>query len=123
MQDSETWAAIRETVKTYVEGMCGNDPAKLRLAMHEKACSIGHFDGGLEWDSREAFIAAVNATVTEPDPAPWYVIHAISVIGDMATVHIEDIFLGMHFDDALTLLNHEGRWVIVAKVFFHRSAG
>ena len=121
MPTTETWVDICETVKAYVEGMCQNDPAKLRIAMHEKACSIGHFDGGLEWDSREAFIAAVNSAVTIPDPAPWYVINSISVIGDMAIVHVEDIWLGERFDDALTLLKHEGRWVIASKVFFHRS--
>ena len=27
----------------------------------------------------------------------------------------------MHFDDTLTLLRHEDRWIIVSKVFFHRA--
>jgi len=122
MLDPRTCADIADTVTTYVEGMCQNDPAKLRRAMHEKACSIGHFDGGLEWDGREAFIAVVAASVTTPDPAPWHRINAISVNGDVATVQVEDIFLGQHYDDTLTLLHHNGRWVIVAKVFFLRPA-
>lgn len=114
------YAEISDVVKTYVEGMCLNDPEKLRAAMHEKMSCIGHFDGGLEWDDREAFIAAVDHSVKTPDPSPWHVINAISIAGDVATVAVEDIWLGMHFDDRLTLLKHEGRWVIVSKVFFLR---
>ena len=123
MADSETYAAIAEVVKTYVEGMCLNDPARLRAALHEKSCVIGHYAGGLEWDRRDAFIAAVGAAVEAPDPAPWHKINAISVAGDVATVQVENIWLGMHFDDTLTLLKHDNRWVIVAKVFFLRPAG
>jgi len=120
MPDTQTYAAISDVVKTYVNGMCLNDPAKLRDAMHEKSCCIGHYEGGLEWDSREAFIAAVDAAVDTPDPAPWHAVNAISIAGDVATVQVENIWLGMHYDDTLTLLRHDDRWVIVAKVFFLR---
>ncbi len=120
MLDAQTCAEIVGVVKAYVEGMCENDPAKLRHAMHEKLCCIGHFDGGLEWLSRDDFIAAVDAAVKAPDPAPWYAINAISVAGDVATVQVEDIWLGDHYDDTLTLLRHENRWVIVSKVFYLR---
>ena len=122
MTDAAPYAEIAEVVRTYVEGMCQNDPAKLRAAMHERACSIGHFDDGLEWDGREGFIAVVDQSVKVPDPAPWFRINAISLAGDVATVQVEDIFLGQHYDDTLTLLHHEGRWMIVAKVFYLRSA-
>ena len=122
MADAQEYSAISEVVKSYVEGMCRNDPARLRAAMHEKSSIIGHYGGGLEWDSRDGFIAAVNEAVDTPDPSPWYVINAMSIVGDVATVQVEDIWLGMHFDDTLTLLKHEDRWLIVSKVFFHRSA-
>ena len=117
MTDAAPYAEIAVVVRTYVEGMCQNDPAKLRTAMHERACRIGHFDGGLEWEGREGFAALVGQSVKVPNPAPWFRINAISVTGDVATVQVEDIFLGQHYDDTLTLLHHEGRWMIVAKVF------
>ncbi len=82
VEDAHTHAQIADVVRTYVEGMCQNDPAKLRAAMHEKACSIGHFEGGLEWEGREGFIGIVDAATQEPDPSPWHAINAISVIGD-----------------------------------------
>lgn len=117
-------AAIAETVRTYVEGMCQADTAKLRRAMHEKACSIGHFEGGLEWDDRAAFIAAVQDAVESPDPAPWFEIRSTQVIGDTALVLVEDIWLGMRFSDWLTLLRRDGHWVIVSKLFYlHGTTG
>lgn len=122
MLDSETSAAISSVIETYVEGMCLNDPAKLREAMHVKLSCIGHIDGGLEWASREDFIALVDDAVKSPDPAPWYAINAISIAGDVATVQVENIWLGDHYDDTLTLLKHENRWVIVSKVFYARPA-
>ncbi len=77
MHDAQTCTEIAEVVRTYVEGMCQGDAAKLRAALHENSCSIGHFEGGLEWESREGFIAIVAAAVKEPDPSPWHVINAI----------------------------------------------
>ena len=120
MPDAQTIAEIAGVVRTYVEGMCGNDPEKLRTAMHENACSIGHYKGALEWETREVFIAAVAATVKTPDPTPWHRINSVSVTGDVATVQVEDIYMGEHYDDTLRLLHHDGRWVIVSKVFFLR---
>ena len=93
---------------------------KLRDAMHEKSCIIGHYEGGLEWDTRDAFIAVVDKAVETPDPAPWHAIDAISVVGDVAVVQVQDIWLGVHYDDTLTLLKHDARWVIVSKVFYLR---
>ena len=57
-------------------------------------------------------------SVKVPDPALWFRINALSVAGDVATAQVEDIFLGQHYVDTLTLLHHEGRWIIVAKVFY-----
>lgn len=122
MLDTNTYSEILHVVKTYVEGMCLNDPEKLREAMHEKLCCIGHYGGGLEWDTRDAFIAAVNGAVQTPDPSPWHAVNTISIVGDVAMVQVENIWLGMHFDDTLTLLKHESRWIIVSKVFFLRPA-
>lgn len=122
MLDVQTCADISAVVKTYVDGMCQNDPEKLRDAMHEKLCCIGHYEGGLEWDTRDASIAAVNEAVDAPDPSPWHAISAIPIAGDVAKVQVENIWLGMHYDDTLALLKHKNRWVIVSKVFFLRPA-
>ena len=118
MRSSETYPAIIDTVRAYVEGMCHGDAARLRRVMHPRACCIGHFEGGLEWDDTETFIAAVVAAVEHPDPEPWFRIKSISVTGDIACVQVEDYWLGMLYDDMLTLLHHDGSWMIVAKAFY-----
>ena len=123
MIETSTYAAIHDVVKTYVEGMCQAGPAKLRNAMHEDMRCIGHIDSGLEWDRRDEFIATVVDAVERPDNSPWYEVRSISVAGDIAAVLIEDVWLGDHYDDMLTLLFHEGRWVIVSKVFFCSTSG
>jgi hypothetical protein len=113
--------AIVDTVRTYVEAMCAGDETRLALAWHDRTCSIGHFDGKLEWDDRAAFAAAVQAAVTEPVADPHWRIHETRIVGDMAFVHVEDDWLGLRFDDFLTLLHHDGRWLIVSKVFHLRG--
>lgn len=120
MDPDQTRAQIIEVVESYVRGMCAGDADKLRAAFHERACCIGHFAGGLEWDEREAFIQGVLDAVEVPDTDPYWNLRSVEVIGDMATVQLDDIWLGMHFDDTLTLLRHEGSWVIVSKLFYQR---
>ncbi len=121
MDGNRDFAAIAAVVEQYVRGMCAADADDLRAAMHPKMSCIGHFDGGLEWNDRDAFIAGVTGAVKTPDTDPWFSIGRISVTGDMAIAEVEDIWLGMHFDDVLTLLYHDGRWQIVSKVFCLRG--
>jgi hypothetical protein len=48
--------------------------------------------------------------------ANW-ALRSLSVLGDIAVVHVEDDWAGIHFDDILTLVHHEGAWRIVSKVY------
>ena len=123
MDPADPYGAISACVRDYVVGMCRAEPDLIRRAMHEKASVIGHFQGGLEWETRDAFIAMVTAAVKEPDPDPWFRINAITVTGDIAVVQVEDVWLGDHYDDVLTLLHHDGAWVIVSKAFYLRPGG
>ncbi|MBK0400755.1 nuclear transport factor 2 family protein [Limibaculum sp. M0105] len=110
---------IEAVVADYVEGMVLADEPRLRRAFHPKACSIGHFGGALEWEQLDAFIAGVKAAF---DPssgvAPRWEIQDLEVTGDTALVRVEDDYVGYRFIDTLTLLRHDGRWQIVAKVFW-----
>lgn len=112
--------AITEVVRTYVEGMVWGDAALLSKAFHPRACCIGHFDGGLEWDGLDAFIASTTGEEARPGTEPYWKINSLSVTGDTALVLVENDWAGMRFDDTLTLLHHDGRWQIVSKVFFLR---
>jgi hypothetical protein len=111
---------ISATVEDYVVGMARGDAERLVRAFHPRASEIGHFDGELLWNGMPEFIALCEAeAIAETDPVPAWQIDAISVAGDTAVVQVTNYWAGEKFTDSLTLLRHEGRWQIVAKVFLH----
>lgn len=115
-----SFVEIAAVVAEYVAGMARGDTDALSRAFHPKASSIGHFDGGLEWASVEEFAAAcVDAAIPADAPVPPHEIKSISVAGDTAVVQVVNVWAGLDFRDTLTLLKHEERWQIVAKVFLH----
>lgn len=124
MESHEAEEALLAVAADYVEGMVLGDEGRLRRAFHPRACSIGHFDGGTEWDDREAFIAGCVAHADPPADGhvDWRVL-SVEVTGDTAVMKLEDTWLGLRFTDTLTLMHHEGRWQIVAKVFWHHGEG
>ena len=106
----------------YLDGMVFADEARLHAALHPGFCCIGNFEGGLEWDSRDAFIAGVTANAAPPEDGRYYSrVLSTDVTGDMAAVKVENDYLGMRFTDYLTLLRVDGRWMIVNKVFHHHA--
>lgn len=113
---------IEAVVETYVNAMTLGDATAMRRVFAERACCIGHFGGGLEWDDLDGFIAAVEAEKAAPGTEVYWRMNGIDVVGDTAVVRVENDWAGMRFDDILTLLRHEGRWVIVSKLFHHRAA-
>ncbi|MCA0272482.1 MAG: nuclear transport factor 2 family protein [Proteobacteria bacterium] len=117
------FSAITKTVEAYVVGMARGDAKLLAEAFHPQASSIGHYDGALEWMAIVDFAAAcLDAAVPEGDPVPPWEIESIAVAGDTAVVRVVNHWAGEEFRDTLTLLQHEGRWRIVAKVFLHLTA-
>ena len=116
----DAFGEIAETVAAYVEGMARGDAEALGRAFHPKACSIGHFDGDLEWASLDEFISACVAEAIPAGAAvPPYEIESISVAGDTAVARVVNVWAGLDFRDTLAFLRHEGRWQIVGKVFLH----
>ena len=119
MPTDDPFAAITRTAKLYIEGMARGDSRALSQAFHPQASSIGHFDGGLEWMNVEEFIAACQAeAITADVPVPPWEIESIEVFGDTAVARVVNQMAGMRFRDNLSMLLHEGRWQIVAKIFF-----
>ncbi|MDP3898540.1 MAG: nuclear transport factor 2 family protein [Mesorhizobium sp.] len=114
--------AVEATVSDYVEGMVFADEAKLRRAFHPAGVVVGHYEDTLEWLSLEDFIASCAAA----GPAPLgtkasFDILTLDMTGDVATVKVTDEYLGARFTDYLTLLEHDGRWQIVNKTYFHHG--
>lgn len=116
MTSTQTLAAITDVVKTYVTAMTAGDRAELERVFFEDASEVGHYEGKLLWNTRDAFIRMCEDEASNAGEAPW-AIRNLSVHGDIAVVHVENDWAGMRFDDILTMLNHEGAWRIVSKVY------
>ena len=117
--DSQDRAQIEAVVRAYIEGMVRGDRAMLESAFHPKMSEIGHFGGELLWNDRARFIALCQEAASSDAPLNWKIL-SLSVAGDIASVHVEDLWAGFDFDDYLLLLRSEGRWQIVAKAFHVR---
>jgi hypothetical protein len=114
--------AILAVVQDYLEGMVFADSSKLTRALHPRWFCIGNFEGGLEWDSREAFIEAVIANAAPPaEGTCFHEVLLVDVTGDTASVKVANDYLGMRFTDYLSLLKLEGDWVVVNKLFHHHA--
>ena len=116
MTSPETIGAITDVVETYITAMTAGNRAALERVFFENASEVGHYEGQLLWNSREAFIGMCEEAASGSAGTNW-TIRSLSVHGDIAVVHVEDDWAGMRFDDILTLLQHEGAWRIVSKVY------
>ena len=116
MASSETIAAIAEVVKTYATAMVAGDRAELERVCFENACEVGHYEGELLWNSRDAFIRMCEEEGDKSATA-WWSIRNLSVHDDIAIVHVEDEWAGLRFDTSLTMLLHDGAWRVVSKVY------
>lgn len=116
MTNSSDIAEITEVVRTYATAMTSGDRAELERIFFERSCEVGHYEGGLLWNTRDEFIRMCEAEASSSAEA-WWMIRNISIHGDIAVAHVEDEWAGMHFDTILTMLKHEGAWRVMAKAY------
>jgi hypothetical protein len=116
MTNSVDLEAITEVVQTYATAMTSGDRAALERIFFEKSCEVGHYEGEVLWNSRDEFIRMCEEEA-DTSATAWWEIRNISITGDIAAVHVEDVWSGMRFDTILTMLRHEGVWRVMSKVF------
>ena len=116
MTSTENIAAITDVVNAYATAMVAGDRAELERVFFENSSEVGHYNGELLWNSRDAFICMCEEEADKQATA-WCSIRNISVHGDIAVAHLEDEWAGMYFDTVLTMLCHEGAWRVVSKVY------
>ena len=115
-------ADIDLVIRNYVVGMVSADESLLRQAFHPACRIIGHYHGDLEWLSLDDFVAAIKAEGPAPsDTKPFWEIQSVDVTGDAAAVKIIDDYMGMRFTDYLSLLQIDGSWVIINKMYFYHA--
>ncbi len=120
MSDTDTARdGIASAVQDYFDGMMYGDETRLRRAFHGDAFIIGHFQDELEWLSLDAFTEFCQQERQLADGDPYEArIESIEVTGDAAVAKVANLYLGIWFTDYLSLLERDGSWRIVNKVFF-----
>ena len=109
---------IRTTVENYVTGFNRGDQVLLRKALHPRFISTGFFQGELQWDNSDEFVAFCAAAAPDPDgPIPDWIIETLVISGRTAVAIVLDKWGSRQFRDSLTLLEDKGRWQIVFKAF------
>ena len=120
MTNADSIASVTQLVNSYVLAMTRGDRDALEKIFFDAASEVGHYQGELLWNSRDAFIGMCEAEANASIEVEW-TIRNLSINGDIAMVHVQNDWAGMSFDDILTLLHHEGAWRIVSKVYHIRS--
>ncbi len=114
---------IQQAVQHYFDGLYHSDLEELNRAFHPNAQVIGYFQGNLLFHSLDQFLELVKGTPAPSGHGEAYdmKIVSIDVTGNQAVAKVADLYLGFRFTDYLSLLNIDGDWKIVNKVFYHEA--
>ncbi len=108
---------VRATVDTYLYGLQHNDVASLRKAF---------------WPEARLFFLKKDKSLGQLTQAEWYKgfeasagkeeqgdlkIVAVDITGPGASVKVEELYPGSKYTDYLSLLEIQGEWKIVGKIY------
>ena len=114
-------AAVTEVVRAYYDGSMTGDEAKLASAFHPRASVVGTWQGKLEWQTREEYIAECVEGASEAGEYDLR-INGMSFEGDTALVRDGAQFGGIYYSDDLSLVKDDGTWRIVHKTYYAHPA-
>lgn len=122
MQNRDANAEIVETLGIYFDGLYHSDTQRLKRVMHPKAQYVSVTDGTLLYRTMDEYFPVVDA---RPSPASrnekrFDRIVSIDMAGPVtAFARVECAIAEKHFTDLLTLIDIDGRWQIISKVFHY----
>jgi hypothetical protein len=110
--------AVEAVVQAYVQGTIERDVTILRTAFHENAVMSGYLGPNKLIGSTQPFYDHLEAN--EHGPGYSSTISGIEVTGHTAKARLmEENLYGMNFVNDFHLLNDDGSWKIVSKLFHH----
>jgi uncharacterized protein (TIGR02246 family) len=108
--------AIRALIDTYTRGCQTGDLASLKEIFHADAKMYGSVDGRRGEQPVTRMFEILAATPTGDSHQCEIV--SIQQTGDAASVlFIEENFLGRSYMDHFALTRHDGKWLVVSKVY------
>ena len=119
---SSEFAAIEAVLQTYLDGLYYSDTQRLKNALHPKAVYVCATDDALVHLSMDEYFPIVDK---RPSPASRNELRQDKIVSiefsgpKTASVRLHCAVGPKYFTDALTLINTEGRWWIISKVFHY----
>lgn len=111
--------AARAVIENYVKGSRDGDAALLRSIFHPDATMIGYFQGTLMRGSPEPFFQMVERDGAQAASYGAEIVE-LQVDGHSASATlVERGFAGLDFVDRFHLIEENGNWQIVSKIFHH----
>jgi len=120
MSNSDKEEQVRAVLASYVEGCRTGDVALLQQIFHADAAMCGYLAGSPLVGGPQPFFDAVAGNPSPAESGASYdtQISAVQVNGRMATGTLrEQGFLGMDFTNHFHLIEIDGSWKIVSKLF------
>lgn len=118
MNRTDDTLAVKAVVDNYIKGTAESDHELLRSLFHETAVMSGYLGPDLLLGEPEPFFAGIAQNKVGPEYKGEVI--EISVVGRTAKASvIEDNLYGMSFVNTFHLLNVDGNWTIMSKLFHH----
>ncbi|WP_162300057.1 nuclear transport factor 2 family protein [Kineobactrum sediminis] len=116
----ESLSAVQAVIQSYIDACARGDVLALRALFHHSAILSGYLAGELVTGSPEPFFTAVGANPAPLDSGLRYIarIDTVHIDGRIATAVLRETgYMGMDFVNHFQLLEVDGQWHIVAKLF------
>lgn len=112
---------IAALLDTYLDGLYRGDTARLRAVFHPQAALFGDVRGAPYQNTLEGWLEAVAQRQSPFDLGEEFRMRTlgIEVIHEIAYAKAHCPMLGFNYVDYLSLLRHDGRWLITNKLFTH----
>ncbi|WP_087015718.1 nuclear transport factor 2 family protein [Leucobacter sp. 7(1)] len=109
---------VKAAVQLYIDGCAAADPSRVADAFDAGAVMWGYLGSEYVTMTGAEFATQVVGTAVPAGPEYRAEIQRIEVTGKVASaVLVESGFLGADFRNELGLVERDGRWRIVSKVF------
>ena len=117
----EEQALVTATIQDYFEGMHNGDLVRLRRAFHPNAKLCGSRDGAFTELTLDQWLERVSKRLIPAQTGEPFdmAIESIDLAGDVGSVKVRDLYMGLRFTDYLNVAKVDGRWQIVHKAFHH----
>ncbi|MBA3884997.1 MAG: nuclear transport factor 2 family protein [Acidobacteria bacterium] len=116
--------AVAQAVRTYYDGLYHGDTSALRSVFHPDARYVTASSGELLQLDMNAYFPKVEARQSpESLGEPYgYTLESIEIArSTAASVRLRSSMLGKHFIDFLSMINVDGKWRIISKVFDYQE--